>query len=187
MDGRMSIEERLADNSLEAAESNPERPRPKVLVVDNERVIADTLAMILSLLGYERSVAYNGSEGLRKAREFKPDMIISDVIHDPPNGIDMAIQILVEMPETRILLFSGQAAYLDPFLEDARAKGHELKLVAKPVAPNALAHWLEFQGRHDVRSCNWCREQRASSKGAYPHGKPGDCTCPWCRPLSDED
>jgi CheY-like chemotaxis protein len=183
----MSIEKRLEKISLEAAESNPEKPRPKVLVVDNERVIADTLAMIFSSLGYESSVAYNGSEGLSKAREFKPDMIISDVVHDPPNGVDMAIQIHAEMPETRILLFSGQAAYLDSLLEDAKAKGHDLELVAKPVAPNVLILWLEFQGQHDVRSCRWCRDQRASSKGSYPHDKPGDCTCPWCRSLSNED
>ncbi len=90
---------------------SPEKRKPTVLIVDNERVITDTLAMILGQSGYRCSVAYNGWAGLARAREVKPDMIISGVINgDRPHGIAMAIQILAEMPETKILLVSGHAA-----------------------------------------------------------------------------
>ena len=161
---------------------NPESQNPMVLIVDNEPVITDTLAMILSQHGYGCSVAYNGWAGLARAREVKPDMIISGVINgDGPNGVEMAIQILAEMSETKILLFSGQAASVD-VLE--AAEGHDLDLVAKPVIPSALLHWCELGGVHDLRSCVWCRQQRASSRGAYPHGELRDCACAWCRALA---
>jgi hypothetical protein len=48
----------------------------------------------------------------------------------------MAIQILAEMPETKIMLFSGHAASAD-LLDAARAEGHDLDMVAKPVHPIA--------------------------------------------------
>ncbi len=163
-------------------EMNLSNQQPTVLIVDNEPVITDTLALILAHHGYRCSKAYNGWAGLARAREVKPDMVMSGVINgDGPNGIDMAIQILAEMPETKILLFSGQAASVD-LLEVA--EGHDLDLVAKPVIPSALLHWCELGGVHDLHSCVWCRQQRASSRGAYPHGVPGDCACPWCRALA---
>jgi DNA-binding response OmpR family regulator len=41
----------------------------RVLIVDNERVITDTLALILGQYGYQCSVAYDGDQGLARARE----------------------------------------------------------------------------------------------------------------------
>jgi CheY-like chemotaxis protein len=155
-----------------------------VLIVDNERVITDTLALILAQYGYQCSIAYNGDQGLARARELRPDMVISGVINgDGPNGVEMAILILDEMPHTRILLFSGQAASVD-LLEAASASGHDLDLIAKPVAPIALIHWCDSGGVHDVRSCEWCRERWLSSGGAYPHDERSDCACAWCRALA---
>lgn len=148
----MTIEKLLADISSRAA-TNLEEPRPKVLVVDNERVIADTLAMLLSQHGYQSSVAYGGSEGLRKVRELKPDMVISDIVHDEPNGIDMAIQIHAETPETTIFLFSGQAASAD-LMKKALAEGHSflanVPLLAKPVHPQVLLCWFKSGGNPDA-------------------------------------
>jgi hypothetical protein len=93
----------------------------------------------------------------------------------------MAIQILAEMPETKILLVSGQAASVD-LLE--AAEGHELDLVAKPVHPIALIHWCDSGSLHDIGSCQWCRERWVGSGGAYPHGERRDCSCSWCRALA---
>lgn len=163
---------------------SPEKRKPTVLIVDNERVITDTLALILAQYGYQCSVAYDGDQGLERAREVKPDMVISGVINgDGPNGVKMAVQILDEMPDTRILLFSGQAASAD-LLEAAGASGRDLDLVAKPVHPIALIHWCDTGGVHDVRSCRWCRERWVDSGGAYPHSERRDCACAWCRALA---
>ncbi len=111
--------------------------KPKVLVADDERVIADTLAMILNQSGFSARVAYTGEKALEMATEYQPDMLISDVIMAGLNGIDAAIKIRQILPSIKILLFSGQAATAD-LLEKARAQGHEFEILAKPVHPTDL-------------------------------------------------
>ena len=111
--------------------------KPKVLVVDDERVIADSLAMILNQSGFEARAVYSGEKALEAASELKPDMLISDVIMAGLNGIDAAIRIRALLPRIKILLFSGQAATAD-LLEKARAKGYEFEILAKPVHPHDL-------------------------------------------------
>src|SRR5437868_6855111 len=111
--------------------------KPKVLVVDDEHVIADTLAIILNQAGFEASAVYSGNDAVEQARQQKPELVISDVIMDDMNGIEAAIHIRKFLPECKILLFSGQAATAD-LLENARAQGHEFEILAKPVHPQDL-------------------------------------------------
>ncbi|HET8667769.1 MAG TPA: response regulator [Terriglobales bacterium] len=113
------------------------KAKPKVLVVDDERVIADTLAMILNQHGYDASAVYSGTDAVATARSITPDLIISDVIMQDMNGIEAAIRIRSFLPSCKILLFSGQAATAD-LLEDARKQGHEFEILAKPVHPQDL-------------------------------------------------
>jgi CheY-like chemotaxis protein len=111
--------------------------KPRVLVVDDEQVIADTLAKILDLNGYDASAVYTGTAAVESARSLKPDLVISDVIMPDMNGIEAAISIRGFLPGCKILLFSGQAATAD-LLENARAQGHEFEILAKPVHPSDL-------------------------------------------------
>ena len=116
-------------------------PKPKVLVVDDERVIADTLVMILNQSGFEAHAAYSGEKALEQAATLAPNMLISDVIMADLNGIDAAIRIRALLPNIKVLLFSGQAATAD-LLEKARAEGHEFEILAKPVHPQDLLNRL---------------------------------------------
>lgn len=111
--------------------------KPRVLVVDDEQVIADTLAKILDLNGYEASAVYTGTAGVESARSLRPDLIISDVIMPDMDGIQAAISIRSFLPDCKILLFSGQAATAD-LLENARAQGHKFEILGKPVHPSDL-------------------------------------------------
>jgi CheY-like chemotaxis protein len=115
--------------------------KPKVLVADDERVIADTLAKILNQSGFEARAVYSGERALELATSFVPDMLISDVIMADLNGIDAAIQMRALVPKIKILLFSGQAATAD-LLEKARAQGYEFEILAKPVHPQDLLNKL---------------------------------------------
>lgn len=113
------------------------KTKRRVLVVDDEQVIADTLSIILNKAGFEASPVYTGTAAVESARTIQPDLIISDVIMPDMNGIEAAIQIRSFLPSCKILLFSGQAATAD-LLESARAKGHEFEILAKPVHPQDL-------------------------------------------------
>ncbi|HUX44829.1 MAG TPA: response regulator [Terracidiphilus sp.] len=115
--------------------------KPKVLVVDDEQVIADSLAMILNQSGFEARAVYGGEKALEWAATFAPDMLIADVIMGDLNGIEAAIRMRAMLPNIKILLFSGQAATAD-LLEKARHEGYEFEILAKPVHPQDLLNRL---------------------------------------------
>ena len=111
--------------------------KPKVLVADDEQVIANTLAIILNQAGFEARAVYSGEKALESLDDFQPDMLISDVIMTGMTGIEAAIATRNKLPTCKILLFSGQAATAD-LLEKARQEGHEFEILAKPVHPTDL-------------------------------------------------
>ena len=113
----------------------------RVLVLDDEQVIANTLALILNRSGFEARAVYTAEAAIQTARELSPDVLISDVIMDGATGIDAAIRISEMVPHCRVILFSGQAVTAD-LLERARATGHRFELLVKPVHPRTLLERL---------------------------------------------
>ena len=109
----------------------------KVLVADDEQVIANTLAIILNQAGFEARAVYSGEKAVEALDDFQPDMLITDVIMTGMTGIEAAIATQAKLPSCKILLFSGQAATAD-LLEKAREDGHEFEILAKPVHPTDL-------------------------------------------------
>ena len=110
---------------------------PYVIVVDDDKVIAETLAVILNRSGYSAAAFIDPLEALEAARNQPPDLLISDVMMPQLSGVDLAIRLKALCPGCRVLLFSGQAATAD-LLVNARAQGHEFDLLAKPVHPSDL-------------------------------------------------
>jgi CheY-like chemotaxis protein len=111
--------------------------KPRVLVADDEQVIANTLAIILNQAGFEARAVYSGEKVLEMLDAFQPDMLITDVIMTGMTGIEAAVATRARMPNCKILLFSGQATTAD-LLEKARQEGHEFEILAKPVHPTDL-------------------------------------------------
>ncbi len=111
--------------------------KQRVLVVDDEQLIAQSLRDILSRAGFEAVFALSGNEAIELAEQICPDIVISDVIMPDLDGVQTAIGIQRACPEARILLFSGQAATSD-ILERARAEGHNFELLPKPIHPARL-------------------------------------------------
>jgi DNA-binding NtrC family response regulator len=109
----------------------------RVFVVDDEKLIADTLAIILRNSGHEASAFYAPESVLAACASSCPDLVISDVVMPEMSGIDMAVLIRERHPACKILLFSGQAATVN-LLEEARKRGHNFELLSKPVHPKDL-------------------------------------------------
>lgn len=108
-----------------------------VFVVDDEPVIASTLASILKLNGYDTRSFVNPMEALDAARTYPPDLLVSDVVMPKLSGIDLGIRMREQCPNCKVLLFSGQAATRD-MLAAARLQGHDFTLLSKPVHPDDL-------------------------------------------------
>lgn len=112
-----------------------------ILVVDDNKVIADTTSAILNRFGFYATTAYDGVTALRLAAESSPDILLTDIVMPIVNGVDLAISVRKMLPETAVLLFSSQAATED-LLEDARQRGYSFDIVGKPIQPEELVYHL---------------------------------------------
>ena len=131
--------------SLPSSESDSEGDGPvgfKVLVVDDERLLADTTSSILHIAGFHTRTAYDGWEALEIARSFHPDCLLTDVMMPMMNGVELAIAITKMIPGTKVVLFSGQAGIAN-IMEESRSQGYEFPLLAKPVHPLTLIQTLK--------------------------------------------
>jgi DNA-binding NtrC family response regulator len=111
--------------------------RHRILIVDDERKIADTLDAIFSASGYETRAVYSAEQALEIIPEWLPDLAVIDVVLPLMNGIDLAILLTSLCPSCRLLLFSGQWLTTD-LLADAATKGYKFDILAKPVHPNVM-------------------------------------------------
>jgi len=109
----------------------------RILIVDDELAIADTLALIFKTQRYDARVAYSAERAVEIISEWRPDLAIIDVILPEMNGIDLAIVFKANYPGCHVLLFSGHANTA-MLLEEAGRKGHQFEVLAKPVHPNIM-------------------------------------------------
>ena len=115
---------------------------PRVLVVDDDRSLADALSIMLNQHGFDTRAAYSGAEAIRAALNSPPDFIIMDIRMDGIDGVDTAIAICETLPRCRILLMSG--AEHASQLEKSSKRGHHFDLLMKPVLATALLEKLRF-------------------------------------------
>ncbi len=118
-------------------DSTHKSKRTRVLVIDDEPAIADSLMEILNGQGYEAVACYDGKSAIDAARAECPDLVLTDIVMPRMNGIDTAIAIQDLCPSARVVLFSGQARAVD-VLAQARAKGRQFELLPKPIHPELL-------------------------------------------------
>jgi CheY-like chemotaxis protein len=127
----------------------PKQKVPRIFVVDDEKMIAEALALILRKSGYSARFFLNPLEALQVSLSEPPDLLISDVKMPQLSGIDLAIRIREQCPRCKILLFSGQAGTAD-LLHGARKQGHDFHLLSKPIYPSDLLHRIRAQ---DIGLC----------------------------------
>ena len=114
----------------------------RIFVVDDETVIATTLAMILKKSGFAAVAFTNPLEALSAADSQIPDLLISDVVMPELSGIELAIQLKVKAPSCKILLFSGESSSAG-LVEAARAVGHTFELLSRPLHPVELLNRIQ--------------------------------------------
>ena len=109
----------------------------RILVIDDERSVADTMAEILSYAGYAAVAAHSAEEGLAEIRAQEPALMISDVIMPGMNGVELSIQVRTSWPNVGILLMSGNAG-TQAIVDTAGKFGHLFEILAKPIPPREL-------------------------------------------------
>src|SRR4051812_28288799 len=81
-------------------------PKGRVLIVDDEPLIAEYLNKLLEGWGYETAVASDGLSGLAKVEEFRPSVVVSDVYMPKLDGFGLLREMRQLHPETAVILLT---------------------------------------------------------------------------------
>ena len=111
----------------------------RILVVDDEQLVADTLGLIFRKHGFDARVAYSGEEALTSARAFNPELILCDITMPGFGGLQLMELIAREFPTCHILVLTGHhQADLSVVREQARKMPRPVGILTKPCNPVEL-------------------------------------------------
>lgn len=108
--------------------------RGRFLIVDDNRMVAETIALIFRKQGYEVRTSASAEQALTLVRDWQPSAAILDVFLPKMDGIALARLMRLACPDCRVALMSGQNIATDVFAEIPA----DLPLVAKPIDPEKL-------------------------------------------------
>lgn len=111
--------------------------RPRVLCVDDNRDVADSAAELLSLVGFDARVSYDGVSALMCARGFLPDVCLIDLNMPMMEGDELAVRLREQSGGRPMLLVAVTAMGNDECRRRTTAAGFHRHLV-KPVDPHDL-------------------------------------------------
>jgi CheY-like chemotaxis protein len=119
----------------------PETAPQRILVVDDNRDAADTLAMLLEFLNYQVRTAYDGQQAVDVAAEFKPHLVILDIHMPVMDGYEAARRLRGRSNNGRTVLVALTAVATPDAQDKAKEAGFDIHL-SKPVDGGELADLL---------------------------------------------
>ncbi len=113
----------------------------RILIVEDQKDAADSLCMLLKLFGHDVAVAYTGPDGVEKAVELRPDVVVCDIGLPGLNGYGVAQQIrrTPATAKTRLIALTAWGQ------EEDRRRGEEAGFdhyLVKPADPEQLLKLL---------------------------------------------
>jgi CheY-like chemotaxis protein len=129
---RLPLEGGLAGRSEVASDLRIPQLGRRVLIIDDDRDVADGLRAVLEIHSHQVEVARNGRDALEAARLFKPDIVFCDIGLPGMNGYEVARAFRADgsFRSTRLVALSGYAQAED--LAKARAAGFDQHLAKPP-------------------------------------------------------
>lgn len=110
----------------------------RVLVVDDDRLVADTLAQIFTKSGFDSRAVYSADEALVCARGFIPDLLLCDVTMPGRDGLALVCDITHELPACRIIVLTAFYSNLKKVREQSSKLARPVGILTKPCQPSEL-------------------------------------------------
>jgi|694.fasta_scaffold110084_3 CheY-like chemotaxis protein len=116
----------------------------KILVIEDENLLSDLLKKFLTRDGHQVLIANDGVEGIKIYYQFRPDLIITDIIMPEKDGIEVIVEVLKDNPELPIIAISGgrRAVTADFNLDSAEMLGVK-GILQKPFTHEQLQELIE--------------------------------------------
>ncbi|NYF77875.1 response regulator [Granulicella arctica] len=110
----------------------------RILVVDDERLVADTLRLIFIKYGFDARVAYSVEDALDRARDFLPQLLLCDISMPGRDGLELMETLGKEQPGCKVLVLTGYYSNLQRVREHARHLPRPAGILTKPCQPAEL-------------------------------------------------
>lgn len=135
-----------APEAAEQTTSAPTTPPPtvatqRVLIVDDNRAVAESMSDLLQMMGYEVDVAFSGPEGIRAAHEFRPHAVLCDLGLPGLDGYEVARQLRADTATAKSRLIALTGAGTGESVSQALEAGFDYYLL-KPVEPADIQRLL---------------------------------------------
>lgn len=110
----------------------------RVLVVDDEYLVADTLGLVFGKHGFETRVTYSAKAALECARTFAPDLLLCDITMPGRSGLELMEDFDRELPNCRVLVLTGYYSNVSRVHEHASHMNGPTRVLTKPCDPVEL-------------------------------------------------
>jgi DNA-binding NtrC family response regulator len=107
----------------------------RILAVDDEQSTAQALAEMLELWGHKVETAGDGTDALKKAAEFRPDVVLSDLAMPETDGLWLLRALKDDLPDCPVIFLTGRAT-IDAAVAAIREGAYDF--IEKPVDPARL-------------------------------------------------
>jgi len=110
----------------------------RILVVDDDRLVADTLSLVFQRHGYEARTAYSTEDALKCAGQFQPHLMLCDITMPGNDGLTLVRHMNRKFPDCHIIVLTGYHSNLGPVHEQAVRLSRPLGVLTKPCQPAEL-------------------------------------------------
>lgn len=133
---------RMARPEVTPAAPEPDVDRAVVLFADDDPVARAIAAQVIRSAGYGVVLAENGTQALELARQYSPELVITDALMPGLDGREVGRVIKTELPRTKLVIITS--VYKDPrYKHEALRNFAADEYVTKPVSPGRLREILQ--------------------------------------------
>jgi len=106
--GLKSVEDKVLVELVRSKDDlKPVSVKKKILVVEDEFGMLETLRDVFQMEGYDVRVAVDGDKGYKVYRKFKPDLVFTDIVMPKMNGLELVRKIRETDPQIKVIYVSG--------------------------------------------------------------------------------
>ena len=159
----------------------PRSDRPRVLVVDDEAGILDTLRILLRNEGFDPHTAQGGRQGLEMLTALTPDVVLTDIRMPNVTGVELLSAARAELPDTPVILMTAQATLQSAI---SAVKEGAYDYIQKPFKNDELVASLRRAAEHrHLRVENRTLKQEMRRRDRTAVARPAGASREWVEVL----
>jgi two-component system response regulator HydG len=159
----------------------PRSDKPRVLVVDDEQGILDSLRILLRTEGFDPHTAQGGKQGLEMLTALAPDVVLTDIRMPNVTGVELLTAARAEFPDTPVILMTAQATLQSAI---AAVKEGAYDYIQKPFKNDELVASLRRAAEHrNLRVENRSLKQEMRRRDRTATARPVGASREWIEVL----